>query len=416
IIFLFKLLRKISSPIITLSVVLITALNHDFIEFSHWILTEIPYLFFTILGIFLLEKFFQSQPPKIYYLLLTCGAFVFSFLVRPTGLAILLAGFIILLIKKKFKYLLIYTIIVIILIFPWLLRNAKIGAPILGQSQSILVMRNVYDIEAGTMTYSEFIKRTLENVKIYTLSIIPTTTFPLFSIMMVSPFLFHLFAIFIICVTIYGFFYQIKKKFNIFHIYFILYFLFILPWHEYVSSVRYFLPVMPLFFYFLCSGLVLINKKLKLKTQLLLPFFTGIVILTDFALVGKKSPESLTNLFAYFRGDIDAGYSEDWVRYYQAADWIRTNTPDSCVVLSRKPELFYLRSKRRSICYPFTSDHNKIKSVIFDSKVDYIVIDRFYWTGTTPRYLIPVINENKDKFEIVYLTPPPETYVLRVKK
>jgi hypothetical protein len=415
--FLWKLLQKYTVPAVTVCVVLITAFHPDLIEFSHWVLTEIPYLFFTILGTFLLVKFLESDSHNFKYLIFAAVGFVYSFYIRPTGSAILGAGFIALLLRKKYKYLAIYLVIILLLILPWLIRNAKIGVPILGQSQGAVMLRTVYDLEGGRMTFSELIQRIFGNIKIYSLNIIPATLFPIFNITRIPILINAILILMTISLAIYGFFYQIRKRISIIHIYFLFYFIVILPWHEYVSTVRYFLPVMPFFFYFFIFGLIQLNKKIALKKHyLFLTMIVLFIIITEFSLIIRKSPNSLANLSAYIHGDIDAGYSEDWIRYYQAADWLRKNSPENSVVITRKPELFYLRAKRKTLIYPYTHDHDKMKEFIFQSKVDYIVVDQFYWTGTTGKYLVPVINENMDKFEVVFRTPPPETYVLKIKR
>lgn len=414
--FLWKLLLKVSTPMVTLCVVFLVAINPDIISFSHWILSEIPCLFFTILGIFCFEKSLQGERGNIKYLILSALACSYAYFIRPPGMALFIAGFAILLLRRKFRHMLIFSGVVLLCITPWLLRNIKIGA-LLGQSQNILLMRSVYDIESGTLTLPELLARSLANVKIYFLNIIPATTFYLLSMARFSAIYYYLFAFLTLFPTIYGFFYQVLKKFTFIHFYLVLYFIIILPWHEYVSSIRYFLPVLPFFFYFFCLGLIKLNEKITTMKRPVFLFISTIFIICIYIFyITKETPSSLVNLAGYLKGDRDRGYSTDWVRFYQAADWLRMNTSKQSIVISRKPELLYLRAKRKGMSYPFASNREKVKSYIFNNNADYIVVDRFYWTGTTVRYLIPVINENLDKFEVVYVTSPPETYVLRIKK
>ncbi|MGD9200720.1 MAG: hypothetical protein PVI26_04080, partial [Chitinispirillia bacterium] len=103
--------------------------------------------------------------------------------------------------------------------------------------------------------------------------------------------------------------------------------------------------------------------------------------------------------------------TSDWVNYFSCADWIRINTPEDAVIMSRKAELFYLRSKRRGITYPFTHDIEKIVSVMKDKHVSYVILDNFFWTNTTMRYLFPVIRYFPDKFRIVYALKNPNTFI-----
>ncbi|MEO0132566.1 MAG: hypothetical protein ABIK73_06550 [candidate division WOR-3 bacterium] len=409
--FLGRLLQQISTWEITLFVVLLTALNPYIIEYSHWILTEIPYLFFSILGIYLLERALNSQNRGLVYLIAGAGAIVYSYFIRPTGLALIAAGFLILLIKKRYKYALIYSAVILICVFPWFYRNARIGE-VLGLSQKMLMMRSVYNMESGTMTFSELINRVLANLRIYSFTIIPQSIFyniPEHDLGKL------LLALILILPWLLGFGHQIIKKFSLSHLYFLSYFLIVLPWHEYVSTERYFLPVLPLFLYFVANGLITISNKLKIsKSWLLGPYLVVISFISVFNIV-KMAPTQLNNLILYLKGDKYAGYSPDWVRFFEAAEWIKANTPENSVVISRKPPFVYLVARRKGKIYPFTFDREKVKSFLFDSKAKYILVDHFYWTGTTPKYLIPVLQEYPDKYEILFISKPPETLVLKTK-
>ena len=134
-------------------------------------------------------------------------------------------------IKRRFRDLLLFGLVGAVLIAPWMLRNAKLGAG-LGQSQNILMQRNVYDMDSGTMTLSEMVARTLANVKIYALSVIPATTFYFLSSGQQSTGTGILFAALALLPALFGFFHRIRTRLSITHIYFVLYFLTILPWHE----------------------------------------------------------------------------------------------------------------------------------------------------------------------------------------
>jgi hypothetical protein len=44
----------------------------------------------------------------------------------------------------------------------------------------------------------------------------------------------------------------------------------------------------------------------------------------------------------------------------------------------------------------------------------YVLADNFRWTETTTYLLAPVLQANPELWELVFTTPPPEFYVLRV--
>ena len=49
-------------------------------------------------------------------------------------------------------------------------------------------------------------------------------------------------------------------------------------------------------------------------------------------------------------------------------------------------------------------------------KADYIIIDSFFWTGTTGRYLVPALRDKLDWFKVAYVTDKPQTFVLEVSE
>jgi hypothetical protein len=61
-----------------------------------------------------------------------------------------------------------------------------------------------------------------------------------------------------------------------------------------------------------------------------------------------------------------------------------------------------------------TSNRDEVYSFIQNQNVDYIIVDSFFWTGTTSRYLIPVLQERGKDFEIVFVTQDPKTFILKV--
>jgi hypothetical protein len=61
-----------------------------------------------------------------------------------------------------------------------------------------------------------------------------------------------------------------------------------------------------------------------------------------------------------------------------------------------------------------TLDRDEVYSFILNQKVDYVIVDSFFWTGTTSRYLIPVLQEHGKDFEVVFATQDPKTFILRV--
>jgi hypothetical protein len=107
-------------------------------------------------------------------------------------------------------------------------------------------------------------------------------------------------------------------------------------------------------------------------------------------------------------------FGPDWKNFYSCADWMRTNTPKTAIVMNRKVELFFIRSQRAGVMYPYSHDVNKVMDMIDSSRVDYVVFDNFAWTATTRQYLYPVIESFQNRFQMVYALNNPPTAIYKV--
>jgi hypothetical protein len=153
---------------------------------------------------------------------------------------------------------------------------------------------------------------------------------------------------------------------------------------------------------------------------LALYFFQGLRTVFGYFEVRKALPIAmcaalaLSNLVSLwdFAGR-QRGYPPGWVRYFNAAEWVRANSAGDAVALCRKPFLFYLFSNRRTVAYPFTRDHDAMRDYLVETAPDYIVIENFGGGGSyTGFYVVPVLQKMAGYFEVVHVTEEPETKVL----
>jgi hypothetical protein len=64
--------------------------------------------------------------------------------------------------------------------------------------------------------------------------------------------------------------------------------------------------------------------------------------------------------------------------------------------------------------YPFSRDKAAVIADIKNKHASYILVDNFFWTQTTQRYLYPALSEHPELYRIVYARRNPDTYVLHV--
>jgi hypothetical protein len=372
------------------------------INYSHDFYSEIPYLFFSLLALYLFERFKILKRETIVGFIVMIFIFVSSYYIRTVGLSLILAAGFLLFYKKHYKELIVFIIIASIFIFLWQSRSARLGAG--GYLQQFFT-RNPYDMESIKISFGEYLNRFFGNLKIYTLFVFPQILFPS---LQSSGLLNSLGFIFSILVLL-GLISRIKHV-SVWEIYTILFLGIAFSWPEVWTGDRFLLPILPLLFYYLFKGIKVLIKKSQAVSGLV----TGFCVL--FAIINfiQTTPANLANFNAFIRGDKMAGYPSDWQHYFQALEWIKNNIPENAVVISRKPQFTYLFSHHKSAGYPFTSDENKIFEAFQKNHAQYILFDRFNWTGTTVKYLGPIVQKYPDKFHVIYKTSAPEMYVLKI--
>ena len=89
-------------------------------------------------------------------------------------------------------------------------------------------------------------------------------------------------------------------------------------------------------------------------------------------------------------------HSRSWQAFAEMAEWIKRNTPEDAIVVTRKPKLFYFFSRRRGGGYPFTTDPAEMLQFLDEIGADYVVIAGLH--KTTFRYLTPVIDDFPERF------------------
>lgn len=170
---------------------------------------------------------------------------------------------------------------------------------------------------------------------------------------------------------------------------------------------RYLIPVAPFLTLYLLQGVEALARRVKRPG--LAGWASGVLAALLFLVAFRADAD----LIAFRRAQ--NGYPGYWGNYYQAALWIREHTPPGSWVAARKPTLVWFWSRRESDLYPWTRDTEKGWTEL-ESRFDYVLLDNLPVFGETQKYLLPILNAHRDRLEVVHVTPPPENYVLRIRK
>jgi hypothetical protein len=380
------------------------------------LLSEIPYILLTLLSLLLLEKSYKNPRQKLLFWL-TIIVSIMPMNCRSIGISFSGAFLAANLLNKKYNYVIAHLALVVIAAVLFKMFTSW-DNPYLLQ----LLQRNSYDPEQGFATFSEMFSRIITNISKYTTEILPQASMPYaanhYSVL--GALLGIIMALVIVVGCVKNFF--LPSKFL--SIYAFFYCGILTMWQAQWSSGRFLSGILPVLFYLFFIGVTFLvslakrdeSKSLSVRMKTIrlpsfLPVPTIAAMLFCFIAVSFSFDNSW---FQIQNAGLRKQSSRDWENFNSCADWIRCNTPVNSIVVSRKPELVYLRSRRQGTLYQFSHDKEKVIADIKNKHASYILFDGFFWTGTTPKYLYPALVGHPEMYRMVYALRNPDTFVLEV--
>lgn len=187
------------------------------------------------------------------------------------------------------------------------------------------------------------------------------------------------------------------------------------------TSVRFLLPVSPLFFWLMWEGALGVLEGLQgwlmqFKTGLMSrPAFryglaSGLLLLV---LVAQLIPTiRWVNAGAKLRkADHIPSMRLENKGFYESLLWVKANTPKDSLIISRKPPVTYYYTGRPSVTFPFTSNSQKLltnlekKSKRYEARYPHVYIIEDNAFGESLKYLTPALKENTTHIKRVYSHP-----------
>ena len=398
---LYLLASRWLSPVLALVITIFCLLNSHLLFYGSIMMSEIPYLFFSLLTIWLFTKTGSAFRWGDKYIYLTLAALVITYYIRALGVALFLGMVIHLLVNRQWKQSIFYAAGLILLVMPWSIRSADLGG---SSYMNQLKMLNPYQPSLGEAEFSDYVARIGENVQRYITKEIPSAFYPSIDPAYQQPADMGdwLFGLILIGVGLAGCWLIRPYRFLLLG-YLLATFGILMLWPQVWYGVRFLVPVIPLL-YLAAGGAIayLLYNKLKQPAGDWKPFLLLLFIIPLFAPLKK------------LHDDAASPYHPAWESYFRAASWINKNVPEGAVISSGKPSLFYLYAQRPVMRYLFTENEETLLQNLEENDVDYVIIDQVY--GNTIKYLLPVVQNNRDRFEVVHQVKNPDTFILKFKK
>ena len=363
------------------------------LDYSHQVMSEIPFLLFSLIALLLLHRAQKSN--ALSTLAFAIIAIIAAYYIRSAGIILIGTGIIFFALHKKWKEAGLIAAGSFLLVLPWQIRNASLGGtPYIKQLLSI----NPYRPEEGALTFTTLIERIIVNLDLYGLQIIPYIFLP--SFIDTNYFVGLFFSSLILYALITG---LIKRHLLIVYLtcYLILYIL----WPDMWSDTRFLIPAIPILFYTILTSM---NELLQLLARALKKTAsrTGTVLFFLF-LLGSNIFE--TNNLAEYIGWLPP----QWNNYFTAAEWIKDNTDPQVKIACRKPYLMNAIANRKATGYAWKTPDQVIADFEKHS-IEIVVVDQLGFRST-PEFLVPAIQAYENRFKLIHIVRDPDTYILKFK-
>ncbi len=427
----YLLVRRRHSETLALLTALLVAVNPSVLSLATEVLSEMPFVFFSLLGLLLVESFEMADPGRgarsASLLLLGGLSLAAGYYMRTAALAILVAASVYLLSKHRIRAGVGLGAMLAALALPWFLRSSSAPTP----ETPFFARSYLYQVLAAapysdqSVTLLGLVSRIITNSLTYATQILPETMFPHLAS------LGRLAAVAgagMAALLLLGFIIEVRRGLRVGELSVGAYWL-SLSLFVWVLGYRYVILVVPFAFFYLLVAVQWLARRVlaSAKTPCILPSTPGgqsqgrrdlpaaltaalalALVVSGLAVDLRRAERNLTVTRRQTLAEVYAADPE-WTRWLESVSWLKANLPADAVVMGRKSDLLYLLSDRRTAEYPYSQDPAILLSALARNKVTHVLEDAFTWTRTTEIYLDPAMHSRPAAFNLLHETSEPVT-------
>ena len=392
----YLLLRRALPGAFALAATILTLLDPCLLPFSHQVMSEVPYLLASLLALICLERAEEpAEAGRVRYLVAGALLAVAATTIRVIGLSLFAGAALWYLLRKEYRRGLVVAGVYLTVV----LGLEVLGIGVIGPSY---VQKALHQFRFGHIA-----ERLLS--KLSGFAFIPKAFFP--TLQTSSPI-----VVVAMGMVLIGFLGVALRRMLV-PCYLLVYVGLLAAWPSGGPQDRYLVPLTPFLLLCFFSGVSVATgfflrwpRKLRPYAG---PLVKGIVLLT----AGVMMIFYLFTL-ADTKDDYSRLYGRGWESYFEAAEWLRENSPSEAIVAARRPFLLHLASQRKTIRVWFSvwtsSNPGLVLKHLTHYRVTFVVVDSL--NDKTRRYLVPTINAHPELFAMVHITfAMPPTYVFRIK-
>lgn len=410
-------------PQIFYPALLLIAINPLVIEYSYQTYSE---MFFALLAIWAVHFVLNSAKNNKSLDTIVAGVLTMAaFYVRIVGVTIGGAAALYYLSRRQWKSAGIFLAVCVLLYSPLKIYQTVSGVNSFEQA-SILLLKNPYNVADGKETIGGFGERFVNNImndlnyQIPTSLSLPTSDELAMADGRFLPNGMAFVALLFSLVVAAGLKVAIDERpqqgFRLIAFTVIIYVAFVaLALQNLFATPRMLMPIVPFLVICLLLGwrwvLMRIAKQSKvaeLSSGVKSTFLVGlgVVLFLNIVQADVRISANFPILRENLSGNQFAGFTEDWVNYLKASQWIGRNIPKSgTVVMCRKPELFQIYNNGFEAYGTYQIDQTNADSLVSRWRrtgITHMLYDNFQWSSTLRRYVQPVADKYSKMFELIH--------------
>jgi hypothetical protein len=406
----------------TLVAFLLFAFTPVILEYSSWVLSEIPYILVSVLSLY-----FWSR--KRYNISLLFAGF--TFFIRTAGVTLLITVSIFYFLKfKREKKKIIIPLFSLLSVLLWLIYIRLFKDPAQISYLQQLLFKNPYNPALGNIGILGLITRIGRNIWLMPFKVFPQMFWGKSDITSLSFFIGIILIGFLLLGILGDKIFNKKKKrkrqrnsifstVNLMNLYLFLYLLTVWSWPSIWSAdKRFYLPILPIICFWIGKGMLNVLKWFPKSSRKKLFYFIIPGILAAHcifvSLVG--TPKLWKNNINWIKHGIPSREALYFKSYIDIKKWARLQKiPEESVFIARKKGAFYHFTRFTAVSVPKTENRYELKSIIEKNKVDYIIVSAFFHSKFV---LLRGMEALKDEYDFVpvYIEPDRTVAVFKCER
>lgn len=356
-------------------VALLVGMSPSLLYHSHWVLSDVPFLAFTVLALWMFERVLRGGrrggEGQSGNLSLAAAALLvaMAYFTRSAGLPLVAAVIGALALRRDTRGGAVVGVTVGVPALLWLLR-ARVAGPGEGRYGSEFFLLDPYQPDLGPAGLGDFATRITDNLAGYGVRFLPET------VVGGQGGLFALLVGALVLVAAWGWMRALRRGPGVAELFLPLYGGLILLWPQVWSGDRFALPLVPLLLVFAVEGARELARSWSKTARGGLLLACGILVALPAGRdwIAEREQAALCNAAAARAGPWACGGAA-LVDFVATAEWAGQNLGDGSAALTRKPRIWYLTSGIPTRTYPFSERPGALRAAAGEARAEYVVLD-----------------------------------------